>query len=166
MNRFTQMNKFTNLSKRYTSNDIRSFYPKCVDCIHFEKNSRSCKKFEKPLINNYVDYNLKKYELSEDVRNDNAKCGESGNLFECNYQELQNNEKFCFNVFIFSSMMAGVTNIVSDESRIFFIPFTISILSYFTLYSSHIDLKDKMNDEKKRIENLNNHLSKNENKQN
>ena len=67
------MNRFMYLSKRnFSMQGIKSVYPKCINCINFKREERSCKKFV--TLISYIDYNSNN-ELADNVRNDDTKCG-------------------------------------------------------------------------------------------
>ena len=85
------MNRFMYLSKRHLSNDIKSFYPKCINCINFiehnpiypyesfqdNKKKGRCKLFgTKDMVTGEIDYDYARY-----CRNNATRCGTWGHLF-------------------------------------------------------------------------------------
>jgi hypothetical protein len=145
------MNKFMYLSKRRISNDIKSLYPKCINCINFKREERSCKKIVSS--GNYVDYNLTN-ELADNVRADNTKCGESGKLFDIGKEKLEKDNIEIFKVFCCFSLSTGFLSLATTELIVIIIPVCLSF-STFLLYSiDYYDYQTKIDNEKKRLENL------------
>lgn len=145
------MNRFMYLTRRHLSNDIKSFYPKCINCINYKKDNQSCKKFV--IQTNYIDYNLNN-ELAVNVRNDNTKCGESGNLFDIGEKKLIRDNKILLNSFYFTSILSSVTCYVTEASIVTLLPITINFLSIFLFLIDSYNSEKTIDSEKKRIENL------------
>ena len=149
------MNRFMYLSKRKFSNDIKSLYPKCINCINFNKENKTCKKF---IINqNYVDNNTE-YELALDVRNNNTKCGEEGKLFNIGKEELEKTNFELFGITCTMGLSTGFISLVSDSLLI--IPMSIMSFVYLISFVNHSRICDKIiKNEKKRIEDYSNFLN-------
>jgi hypothetical protein len=139
------------LSKRRISNDIKSLYPKCINCINFKKEERSCKKFI--TSGNYIDYNSTN-ELADNVRADNTKCGESGKLFDIGKEKLEEDNLKVLNVFCGWGLATGILAFTTQEFIVVFIPATISFFTGVIYFVDYHDYNKKMNAEKKRLENL------------
>lgn len=150
------MNRFIYLNKRNFSNDIKAFYPKCINCINFKREERSCKKFE--TLINYINYNSIN-ELADNVRNDNTKCGESGKLFDIDKENLEKENSQVLNTFCGFTSATGILAFVTHEFIVIFIPATISFLAGVIYFVDSYDYHKKIIDEKKRIENLNKYTS-------
>ena len=145
------MNRFIYLSKRKFSNDIKLFYPKCVNCINFKQEDRTCKKFVSS--ENYVDYNSIN-ELADNARADNTKCGESGKLFDIGKETLEKDNIQILKTFCCFSLSTGFLSLTTTELIVIIIPLCLS-LSSFLLYSVHYyDYQTKIDNEKKRLENI------------
>ena len=100
------MNRFIYLSKRnFSMQGIKLLYPKCINCINFKREERSCKMFV--TSENYINYNLIN-ELADNVRNDNTKCGESGKLFDIGKEKLEKDNTHVLNVFCSWTLATGV----------------------------------------------------------
>jgi hypothetical protein len=139
------------LSKRTISNDIKSLYPKCINCINFKREERSCKKFT--ATENFINYNLIN-ELADNVRNDNTKCGESGKLFDIGKEKLEKENSQCLNTFCGFTLITGVLAFVSQSFTIIFIPATISFFTGVIFFVDYYECNKKINAEKIRLENL------------
>jgi hypothetical protein len=139
------------LSKRRISNDIKSLYPKCINCINFKKEERSCKKFI--TSGNYIDYNSTN-ELADNVRADNTKCGESGKLFDIGKEKLEEDNLKVLNVFCGWGLATCILAFTTQEFIVVFIPATISFFTGVIYFVDYHDYNKKMNAEKKRLENL------------
>ena len=147
------MNRFMYLSKRnFSSNDIKSLYPKCINCINFKREERSCKKFVKLI--SYIDHNSIN-ELADNVRNDNTKCGEYGKLFDIGKEKLEKDNTHVLNIFCGWSLATGISAFVTQNFAVIFIPATISFFTGVIFFVDYYDYHKKMNAEKKRIEDLN-----------
>ena len=142
------MNRFMYLSKRHLSNDIKSFYPKCINCINFKREDRSCKKFV--TSGNYIDYNSIN-ELADNARNDSTKCGESGILFDIGKEKLEKDNTKVLNTFFSWSLATGILSVVTDEFLLIFFPATITLFTGIIYSIDYYDCNKKINDEKKRI---------------
>ena len=152
------MNRFMYLSKRnFSSNDIKSLYPKCINCINFKREERSCKKFV--TLISYINYNSNN-ELADNVRNDNTKCGESGKLFDIGKEKLEEDNTHVLNVFCGWSLATGILVFVTQSFTIIFIPATISFFTGVIFFVDYYESNKKINAEKKRIEDYNNFLNK------
>jgi hypothetical protein len=139
------------LSKRRISNDIKSLYPKCINCINFKKEERSCKKFI--TSGNYIDYNSTN-ELADNARNDITKCGEIGNLFDIGKEKLEEDNLKVLNVFCGWGLATGILAFTTQEFIVVFIPATISFFTGVIYFVDYHDYNKKMNNEKTRIESL------------
>jgi hypothetical protein len=141
------------LNKRnFSSNDIKSLYPKCINCINFEREERSCKKFVKLI--SYVDYNSIN-ELADNVRADNTKCGDSGKLFDIGKEKLEKDNSQCLNTFCGFTLATGILTFGSQKFIIIFIPATISFFAGVVFFVDCYEYNKRINAEKKRIEELN-----------
>ena len=146
------MNRFMYLSKRkFSTQGIKLLYPKCVDCINFKNENQTCKKFISTV--NYVDYNSIN-EHAVNVRNDNTKCGESGKLFDVGKEKLEEDNLKVLNTFLGWTLATGFLTFVSEELIVIFIPATISFFTGVIYFVDYYDYNKKVNNEKKRIENL------------
>ena len=144
------MNKFMYLSKRnFSMQGIKSLYPKCINCVNFKREDRSCKKFV--TSGNYIDYNSFN-ELADNARNDSTKCGESGNLFDIGKEKLEKDNMRVLNVFCSWTLATGGLTFVTQELLVIFIPATISFFTGVIYFFDYYDYEKKMNTEKKRIE--------------
>jgi len=147
------MNKFMYLSKRkFSTQGIKSLYPKCINCINFKKEDRSCKKFI--TSGNYIDYNSTN-ELADNARNDSTKCGESGNLFDIGKEKLEEDNTRVLNVFCGWGLATGILAFTTQSFIVIFIPATISFFTGVIFFVDYYDYNKKMNMEKKRIEDYN-----------
>ena len=150
------MNRFMYLSKRKFSNDIKSFYPKCVNCINFNNENKTCKKFI--IKQNYVDNNSE-HELALIVRNDNTKCGEEGKLFNIGKEELEKSNFELFNITCAFGLSTGFISFVSESFLV--IPMSIMSFVYLISFVHHTMISEKkIENEKKRIEDYNKILNK------
>ena len=146
------MNRFMYLSKRnFSSQGIKLLYPKCINCINFKREERSCKKFVTSI--SYIDYNSTN-ELADNVRNDSTKCGEAGNLFDIGKEKLEKENSQCLNTFCSFTLITGVLAIVSQSFTIIFIPATISFFTGVIFFVDYYECNKKINAEKIRLENL------------
>ena len=146
------MNKFMYLSKRnFSSQGIKLLYPKCINCINFKREERSCKKFVTSI--SYIDYNSTN-ELADNVRNDSTKCGEAGNLFDIGKEKLEKENSQCLNTFCGFTLITGVLAFVSQSFTIIFIPATISFFTGVIFFVDYYECNKKINAEKIRLENL------------
>jgi len=150
------MNRFMYLSKRNFSSDIKSLYPKCINCINFKKEERACKKFVKLI--SYIDNNSIN-ELADNVRADNTKCGESGKLFDIGKEKLEEDNLKVLNGFFGWTLATGILTFATRELIVIFIPATISFITGSIYFVDCYEFKNKINAEKKRIENLNKYTS-------
>lgn len=152
------MNRFMYLSKRnFSAQGIKSFYPKCINCINFKREERSCKMFV--TSENYINYNLIN-ELADNVRNDNTKCGESGKLFDIGKEKLEKDNTHVLNVFFGWTLATGVLAFATQEFVVVFIPASISFFTGVIYFVDYHDSNKKINAEKKRIEDYNKILNK------
>ena len=143
------MNKFMYLNKRNLSTQgIKLLYPKCINCINFKREERSCKKFT--TTENYINYNLIN-ELADNVRADNTKCGEPGKLFDIGKEKLEKENSQCLNTFCGFTLITGVLAFVSQSFTIIFIPATISFFTGVIYFVDYYECNKKINVEKKRI---------------
>jgi len=150
------MNRFMYLSRRKFSNDIKSLYPKCINCINFNKENKTCKKFV--IKQNYVDNNSE-HELALNVRNDNTKCGEEGKLFNIGKEELEKSNFELFNITCAFGLSTGFISFVSESLLV--IPMSIMSLAYLISFVNHSIISEKIiKNEKKRIEDYSKFLSK------
>ena len=146
------MNRFMYLNKRNLSTQgIKSLYPKCINCINFKREERSCKKFVTSI--SYIDYNSTN-ELADNVRNDSTKCGEAGNLFDIGKEKLEKENSQCLNTFCGFTLTTGILAFVSQSFTIIFIPATISFFTGVVFFVDYYECNKKMNAEKMRLENL------------
>lgn len=146
------MDRFMYLSKRTFSNDIKSLYPKCINCINFNKENKTCKKFI--IKQNYVDNNSE-YESVLDVRNNNTKCGEEGKLFDIGKEEFGKANLQLFGITCTLGLSTGIVSSVTNESLLI-IPMSIMSFIYLIAFVSHSTICDKIiKNEKKRIEDYN-----------
>jgi hypothetical protein len=140
------------LSKRnFSTQGIKSFYPKCINCINFKKEDRTCKKFVSS--ENYVDYNSIN-ELADNARADNTKCGESGKLFDIDKEKLEKENSQVLSTFCSWTLATGVLTLVTQELIVVFIPATISFFAGVIYFVDYYDYNKKINNENKRLENL------------
>lgn len=146
------MNRFMYLSKRnFSTQGIKLLYPKCINCINFKREERSCKKFVTSI--SYIDYNSTN-ELADNVRNDSTKCGEAGNLFDIGKEKLEKENSQCLNTFCGFTLITGVLAFVSQSFTIIFIPATISFFTGVIFFVDYYECNKKINAEKIRLENL------------
>jgi hypothetical protein len=149
------MNKFMYLNKRNLSTQgIKLLYPKCINCINFKREERSCKKFV--TTENYINYNLIN-ELADNVRNDDTKCGESGKLFDIGKEKLEKENSQCLNTFCGLALTTGVLAFGTQEFIVIFIPATISFFTGMIFFVDYYECNKKINAEKKRIEAIDNY---------
>ena len=151
------MNRFMYLNKRnFSSNDIKLLYPKCINCINFKREERSCKKFV--TFKNFIDYNSIN-ELADNVRADNTKCGESGKLFDIGKEKLEKENSQCLNTFCGFTLATGILTFSTVELIVIFIPATLSFFSGVVFFVDYYECNKKINAEKKRIEDFNKYTS-------
>lgn len=144
------MNRF--IPRRSMS--IKSFYPKCINCINFNIENRTCKKF---LLskNNYIDYDSSGHEFAVDVRRDGTRCGEAGKLFDIGEENMNNESRKILDNFFFTSFLTGGTCFLADAGAITLLPLSLNIF-FLGLFFGHTKLcQGRINDDKKRIEELN-----------
>jgi hypothetical protein len=142
------------LNKRNFSNDIKSLYPKCINCINFKREERSCKKFT--TTENYINYDLIN-ELADNVRADNTKCGESGKLFDIGKEKLEKDNSQCLNTFCGFALTTGILTFTTQSFPIIFIPATISFFTGVIFFTDYYECNKRINAEKKRIEAIDNY---------
>ena len=157
IHKYINMNRFMYLSRRKFSNDIKSLYPKCVNCFNFNDSNKTCEKF---VINqNYVD-NKSEYELALDVRNDNTKCGEEGKLFNIGKEELEKTNLQLFGITCTMGLSTGIISSLTTE-KLLVVPMSIISFIYLISFANHSRICEIIiNNEKKRIEDYNKFLSK------
>lgn len=152
------MNRFMFLNKRkFSAQDIKSLYPKCINCINFKKENLTCKKFI--IHQNYID-NDSPNDFALNVRNDNTRCGESGKLFDIGKEKLEKDNAQILNTLFGWTLATSVLTFVTQEFVIVFIPATISFCTYLIYFFDYYDYNKKIDNEKKRIEDYNNFLNK------
>jgi hypothetical protein len=140
------------LSKQnFSTQCVKLLYPKCINCINFKREDRSCKKFL--TSGNYIDYNSIN-ELADNARNDNTKCGESGKLFDIGKEKLEKECTQALKTFCGFSLATGVVTFVTQEFIIVFIPASISFLTLLIYLIDADNYQKKIDDEKKRIESI------------
>ena len=145
------------LSKRnFSTQCIKLLYPKCINCINYKKEERSCKKFV--TSENYIDYNSIN-EVADNVRNDSTKCGESGKLFDIGKEQLEKENSRCLNTFCGFTLTTGFLAFATHEFIVIFIPATISFFTGVIYFVDYYECNKKINAEKKRIEDLNKYTS-------
>jgi hypothetical protein len=147
------MNRF--IYRRGISDTIRSMkslYPKCINCINFKKDKQTCKK--SIITENYINYDSQN-ELALHVRNDNKKCGESGNWFQLGENQLKEVGKGLFSTFCVLSAVSGVTCFATDASRITLLPLALNVFSLFVYLDHIVGSQDKIDNEKRRIQQYN-----------
>jgi hypothetical protein len=146
------MNRFMYLNKRnFSTQGIKLLYPKCINCINFKREERSCKKFV--TLISYIDNNSIN-ELADNVRADNTKCGESGKLFDIGKEKLEKDNLKVLNVFCGWTLATGILTFVSQSFPIIFIPATISFFTGVIYFVDYYEFNKKINAEKIRLENL------------
>jgi len=162
MNRFIypSLKFYTKLNKRLfntnNTNIIKSLYPKCINCISFDKINNTCKKFQIYSEQNYVNHNIK-YEQADIVRNDDDDentCGETGKFFEHNYEKLSKENEINLSICIFFSALSGITVIVITEPIICFIPIFVSVLHGFIFWSNYYEIEDSIKYDNERLNKL------------
>jgi len=140
------------LNKRnFSTQGIKLLYPKCINCINFKREERSCKKFV--TLISYIDNNSIN-ELADNVRADNTKCGESGKLFDIGKEKLEEDNLKVLNVFCGWTLATGILTFVSQSFPIIFIPATISFFTGVIYFVDYYECNKKINAEKIRLENL------------
>jgi hypothetical protein len=140
------------LNKRnFSTQGIKLLYPKCINCINFKREERSCKKFV--TLISYIDNNSIN-ELADNVRADNTKCGESGKLFDIGKEKLEKDNLKVLNVFCGWTLATGILTFVSQSFPIIFIPATISFFTGVIYFVDYYECNKKINAEKIRLENL------------
>jgi hypothetical protein len=140
------------LNKRnFSTQGIKLLYPKCINCINFKREERSCKKFV--TLISYIDNNSIN-ELADNVRADNTKCGESGKLFDIGKEKLEKDNLKVLNVFCGWTLATGILTFVSQSFPIIFIPATISFFTGVIYFVDYYEFNKKINAEKIRLENL------------
>ena len=144
------MNRFMYLSKRRISNDIKSLYPKCVDCINFTEKTQTCKKFV--TTENYINYDSRNNELALNSRNDDSKCGKTGKLFDIGKEKLEKDNAKILNTFCGWTLATGILTFVTHEFILIFIPASISFFTGLIYFVDYYDCDKKIVNEKKRLE--------------
>lgn len=170
MNKFIynslKFNSILKINKRLfntnNSNIIKSLYPKCINCISFNNNNNTCKKFQIDSEQNYVDHNIK-YEQADIVRNDDDEdtCGETGKFFEHNYEKLSKENEPNLNISIFFGGLSGITTIIISEPIICFIPIFITVLHVFVYFSNYYEIENSIKYDNERLKKLNKLLGNN-----
>jgi hypothetical protein len=140
------------LSKRnFSTQGIKSLYPKCIDCINFTEKTQTCKKFV--TTENYIHHDSSN-EFALNVRNDDSKCGKAGNLFDIGKEKLEEDNIHVLNVFCGWTLATSVLAFVTQSFEVIFIPATISFFTGIIYFVDYHDYHKKMNNEKKRLENI------------
>ena len=170
MNRFMysnlKFNSITNINKRLfntnNSNIIKSLYPKCINCISFDNNNNTCKKFQIDSEQNYVNTNVT-YEQAAIVRNDDDDdtCGETGKFFEHNYKKLSKENETNLNTTIFFSGLSGITVILISEPIICFIPMFLTLIHGFVYFIKYYEIENSIKYDNERLKKLNKLLENN-----
>lgn len=143
------MNRFMYLYKRnFSMQCIKSLYPKCINCINFEKDPQTCKKIV--LTENYINYDSHN-ELAVNVRSDNKKCGEAGNLFQVGEEELKKENKQILNIFYITSMLTSLTCFITEASTVTLLPLSLNFFSLFIFLEHSQTSQKKIDDEKKEL---------------
>lgn len=140
------------------SNMIKSLYPKCINCISFDKNNNTCKKFQIDSEQNYVNNNSNiTYEQAAIVRNDDDAdtCGETGKFFEHNYEKLSKENEINLNISIFFGGLSGITVILISEPIICFIPMFVSLLHGFIYIGDYYEIENSIKYDNERLKKLN-----------
>jgi hypothetical protein len=132
-----------------TNTNIKSIYPKCVDCINFEGRTQTCKK--RIIAENLINYDIKN-ELALNVRNDEKQCGEAGNWFQIGELQLQEESKGLQTTFLTLSAITGVTCFFTDASRLTLFPLAMNIYCLYCYLDHTVVSQDKIDNEKRRIE--------------
>jgi hypothetical protein len=165
MNRF--INSSLKINKRFfnsnTSEIIKSLYPKCINCVNFEKTNNICKKFKIDSEQNYVNYNIK-YQQASIVRNDDDDedtCGETGKFFEHNYEKLSKKNEINLSICIFFGGLSGITNILITEPIICFMPIFITLLHGYIFCSTYYEIEKSITYDDERLKKLNKLLENN-----
>ncbi len=151
-----------NIDKRLfntnNSNMIKSLYPKCINCISFDNNNNTCKKFKIDSEQNYVNHNIK-YEQAAIVRNneddDEDKCGETGKFFEHNYEKLSKENEINLSISIFFGGLSGITTIIITEPIICFIPMFVTLIHGFIYFSNYYKIENSIKYDNERLKKLN-----------
>ena len=150
----------SNINKRLfntnNSNMIKSLYPKCINCISFDKTNNTCKKFQIDSEQNYVNSNIT-YEQAAIVRNDDDEdtCGETGKFFEHNYEKLSKENEINLNISIFFGGLSGITVILISEPIICFIPMFVSLLHGFIYIGDYYEIENSIKYDNERLNKLN-----------
>jgi hypothetical protein len=156
----TKINK--RLVNSNTSDIIKTLYPKCINCISFDKTNNTCKKFQIDSVQNYVNHNIK-YEQAAIVRNDDDEdtCGETGKFFEHNYEKLSKENESILSMFIFFGALSGITNVLITEPIICFIPIFVSLLHGVIFCSKYYEIENSIKFDNERLNKLNKLLENN-----
>jgi len=152
-----------NINKRlFNTNIIKSLYPKCINCISFDRTNNTCKKFQIYSEQNYVNHNIK-YEQADIVRNedDHDTCGETGKFFEHNYEKLSKENEPNLSISIFFGGLSGITVIAITEPIICFIPIFVSLLHGFIFFSKYYEIENSIKYDNERLNKLNKLLENN-----
>lgn len=164
MNRFihSSLKLNSNINKRLfntnNSNLIKSLYPKCINCISFDKTNNTCKKIQIDSEQNYVNSNNNvTYEQAAIVRNDDDEdtCGETGKFFEHNYEKLSKENEINLNISIFFGGLSGITVILISEPIICFIPMFVSLLHGFIYIEDYYEIENSIKYDNERLKKLN-----------
>ena len=149
------MNRFMYSITRKISNErnIKSLYPKCINCINFRNDKQICVKFVNPNMTNYVDDKIN-YEYAANARNDNTNCGESGKFFEHNYLDLAKKNDTNFSVFFFSGCLSGLTSMLTNDISIFLVPFSVCFMHGLIFCLTYNEIENKIKHDNERIQKL------------
>ena len=146
------MNSFMYLSKRNFSNDIKALYPKCVNCINFNRTDNSCKKFI--IQPNFVNYDTKNVPCAI-VRNDDTKCGEIGRFFDIGALQLEKDKKEKLNISCGLGLSTGVLSGFLDSSSVPVLTFfSLSVISWLSFIDASSNYEKIVKGEKERLEKL------------
>ena len=150
----------SNINKRLfntnNSNMIKSLYPKCINCISFDNNNNTCKKFQIDSEQDYVNNNIK-YEQASIVRDDDDEdtCGETGKFFEHNYEKLSKENEINLNISIFFGGLSGITVILISEPIICFIHMFVKLIHVFVYIIKYYEIEKSIKYDNERLKKLN-----------
>ncbi len=150
----------SNINKRLfntnNSNIIKSLYPKCINCVSFDRTNNTCKKFQIDSEQNYVNTNIT-YKQAAIVRNDDDEdtCGETGKFFEHNYKKLLKENEKTLSTCIFFGWLSGITVIVISEPIVCFIPIFVTLIHGFIYFSNYYKIENSIKYDNERLEKLN-----------
>jgi hypothetical protein len=156
----------SNINKRLfntnNSNIIKSLYPKCINCVSFDKNNNTCKKIQIDSEQNYVNHSIT-YEQAAIVRNndDEDTCGETGKFFEHNYEKLSKENEPNLHISIFFGGLSGIAVIVITEPIICFIPMFVTLIHSFIYFINYYEIKNSIKYDNERLKKLNKLLENN-----